>query len=158
MEVGYYPSDAYDSHDVADVAALRAYSSRAQVLADDGLSKEEKRSLLASWASDIRAVENWPALRRLDDGTLLNIDEILSALKVVDHPAGTTFRSSATPTSRRRPNNRTSHDFRPDDPDDDNPPPKPAAAMPPPNRSSVVHAVAGAATGRPCDAVRFWAA
>lgn len=158
MDVGYYPSDAYDSEGIADVAAPRGYSSPAEVLADDGLSKDEKRSLLASWASDLRAVENWPALRRLDDGTLLNIDDILLALKVLDLPAVATFRSSAVPSSRRRRHIRTSHDFRPDDPDDDDPPPKPAAAMRPPFRSSVVHAVAGAVTGRPCDAVRIRAA
>lgn len=37
-----------------------------------------------STPSDLRAVENQPALHRLDDGTLLHIDEILDALKALD--------------------------------------------------------------------------
>src|SRR4051812_16832480 len=36
-----------------------------EVLAYPGLSKAEKRAILASWASDARAVESCPALRCL---------------------------------------------------------------------------------------------
>lgn len=140
MDLGYYPSDAYDSQDCAAVATSNEYLSPAEVLADEELSKDEKRSLLASWASDMRAVENWPALRRLDNGTLLTIDEILSALKALDRPAVATCRSSTVHASRRGYIGKL-QDPGPEDPDDDNPPPKPAAAMRPPVPRSVAHAM-----------------
>ncbi|MHB9450005.1 hypothetical protein ACYG9R_24930 [Mesorhizobium sp. RSR565B] len=48
------------------------------------LSRGEKRALLSSWASDACAVENQPALRRLDNGTVIPVDQILRALKALD--------------------------------------------------------------------------
>ena len=57
-----------------------------QVLHHPSLSVEEKRALLSSWASDRRAVENAPALRRLDSGATVCVDEILAALAAL--PAG----------------------------------------------------------------------
>lgn len=51
-----------------------------QVLDHPFMSNEEKRALLSSWASDRRAVENAPALRRLDSGAIVPVDAILAAL------------------------------------------------------------------------------
>jgi hypothetical protein len=43
-----------------------------------------KREVLACWASDAHSVEDAPALRRLDDGSVVALDEILQALKALD--------------------------------------------------------------------------
>ena len=88
----------------------------ADVLTAD-LPVERKRALLASWASDARAVTNAPALRRLDDGTAIEIDVILDALKRLDGLVETSRR----PSPRRKP--WWIRD------DDDDPPTAPAAVM-----------------------------
>ena len=44
------------------------YDNPENVLRDVNLTIDEKRELLASWASDARAVPDHPDLRRLDDG------------------------------------------------------------------------------------------
>ncbi|MFG1190725.1 hypothetical protein [Xanthobacter flavus] len=51
-----------------------------QVLDHPSMSDAEKRALLSSWASDRHAVENAPALRRLDSGAVVPVDDILAAL------------------------------------------------------------------------------
>ena len=93
----------------------------------------EKRALLASWASDARAVPNYPSVRRLDDGRLVHIDDVLDALKLLDSfeapPANVNQakRRSVRPAHwsrlgriwRRRRND-----------DDDDPPPAIAADLP----------------------------
>src|SRR3954464_15822116 len=61
-------------------------SSPTSVVLDPTMTVDEKRSLLASWASDARAVPDHPALRRLDNGGLVEIDDILGALKQLDEP------------------------------------------------------------------------
>lgn len=55
------------------------------VLAADDIAKDEKRAILASWASDIFAIESIPALR-LYPGTdkAVSYDEIIEALKTLD--------------------------------------------------------------------------
>lgn len=55
------------------------------VLAADDISDDEKRAILASWASDIFAIESIPALR-LYPGTdkAVSYDEIIEALKTLD--------------------------------------------------------------------------
>ncbi|MGA9089709.1 MAG: hypothetical protein WB420_11435 [Bradyrhizobium sp.] len=56
------------------------------VLADETLSRAEKRAILASWASDAAAVTSNPALRTLPGAkTPVSIDEILEALSSLDH-------------------------------------------------------------------------
>jgi hypothetical protein len=100
------------------------WSKPAQVLRNPALSKEEKRALLASWASDVHAIADAPSLRRLEDGTVLHIDDILEALKALDAGAET-IRRPAARLPVRRPDGKPY--FRLVD-DDDDPPPKPAAA------------------------------
>lgn len=55
------------------------------VLAADDIGDDEKRAILASWASDIFAIESIPALR-LYPGTdkAVSYDEIIEALKTLD--------------------------------------------------------------------------
>jgi hypothetical protein len=67
---------------------LGRWSKPAQVLSNTSLAVEAKRALLASWASDANAIPNMPALRRLEDGTVLDIDEILEAMRRLDDPLG----------------------------------------------------------------------
>jgi len=54
------------------------------------LTVNEKRAVLASWASDACAVEAVPALRRPPDtGQIVSVDEILAALRALDRLAQT---------------------------------------------------------------------
>jgi hypothetical protein len=57
-----------------------------EVLTYPGLSLGEKRGLLASWASDARAVESHPALRCLPGSKAepVPVDEVLDALLALD--------------------------------------------------------------------------
>jgi hypothetical protein len=48
------------------------------------LSHAERRAILTSWASDARAVEDAPWLRRLDNGANIRLSEVLEALKALD--------------------------------------------------------------------------
>ena len=67
------------------------------VLSDPDLSLNEKRAILASWASDACAVEAAPALK-CAPGTEhpVPVDEVLEALRALDKQA------SATDTARYR--------------------------------------------------------
>ncbi len=51
------------------------------VVRDCDLTTNEKRGLLASWASDAYAVAASPGLRQLPDSSPIPIDDILTALK-----------------------------------------------------------------------------
>jgi hypothetical protein len=59
------------------------------VVCDPDLTLNEKRAILASWASDACAVEAAPALRRAPgSGRSVSVDEILEALRTLDKQAG----------------------------------------------------------------------
>jgi len=55
------------------------------VLMAGNISKDEKRAILASWASDVCAIESMPAWRRYP-GTerIVSYDEVLATLKALD--------------------------------------------------------------------------
>ena len=57
------------------------------VLLDRRLSAQDKRTLLASWASDANAVPHLPTLRQLPNGAIVKVEDILRALKTLD-PSG----------------------------------------------------------------------
>lgn len=105
-----------------------------EVLAHPQLSRAEKRTILASWASDACALENAPALRCLA-GTKAEpvpVDAVLAALAELDRDAVPPPRKQPP---RKRPRglanlHRLIRSRRKDD--DDDPPPCPAAAMPVP--------------------------
>jgi len=63
----------------------QAFEHPRQVVDDPDLSLNEKRAILASWASDACAVEAAPALR-LPPGAsrAVSVDEILEALRTLD--------------------------------------------------------------------------
>ena len=112
-----------------------------QVVSDRVLTLEQKREVLASWASDRHAVPDKPNLRQLNSGAILEVGEILEALQVLDTMEGSrgqvprTFerrlgicqpRRSAFPGWRPQTSQRDNRDD-----GDDDPPPLPACAMPP---------------------------
>jgi hypothetical protein len=103
----------------------------ADVVSDPGLTMAEKKAILASWSSDARAVENSPALRRLDSGAIVEVDAILRALASLEEPSSTPWQAPKwTPLPRPRSviarwRSRTGRRYSIDDNDDD-PPPAPA--------------------------------
>jgi hypothetical protein len=81
------------------------------VLNDPRMMPQEKRAVLADWASDARAVTGSPGLRQLDSGAVICVDLILGALARINE--------------------------RGDPGPDDDPPPAAAAALPVPDRSDL---------------------
>jgi len=72
----------------ASSASATAIRGPLDVLRHDGLTFEDKRAVLASWASDACAVEAAPALRRIPvTGQVVQIDDIFDALKALDQHA-----------------------------------------------------------------------
>ena len=57
------------------------------VVDDPDLSLNEKRAILASWASDACAVESAPTLRKNPRGRNVPFDEIMDALRLLDKEA-----------------------------------------------------------------------
>jgi hypothetical protein len=120
--------------------ALQDFGHPDDVLMDQRLTTEEKRALLASWASDVNAVSHIPTLRQLPDGSIVKVEEIFRALKALDGAAETRLQHVGEPFPRQRPLGRYGgwglrrwlrSDGRRDD-DDDDPPPCPVHAAVPP--------------------------
>ncbi|MDX3978164.1 hypothetical protein [Shinella sp.] len=80
----------------------RHFTHPRDVLADDDISKQEKRAILASWASDIFAIESIPPLR-LYPGTdkAVSYDEIIEALKALDMDEETSGKRSSSTNVHR---------------------------------------------------------
>ena len=62
----------------------RAFRTPMDVVADPGMTVQEKRAILASWASDACAVEAAPDLRRPPLAPLVRFDDVMDALKRLD--------------------------------------------------------------------------
>jgi hypothetical protein len=71
-----------------DIDALlhpsRAFRHPLDVVRDTEMTVAEKRSVLASWASDACAIESNPALRATARGNVVNYDDIIDALQSLD--------------------------------------------------------------------------
>ena len=137
-------SESFTHFDPSRPGAPAAHSPRAatythpdDVASDPKLTKPQKRAVLASWISDARAVENAPALRRLDSGAVVEVDAILRALALLDAlgPDRKHDRKRPPPSPRRRsvitrwlsragPSNGANDN-------DDDPPPAPAGSAVP---------------------------
>jgi len=65
----------------------QAFARPSEVVNDPDLTLNEKRAILASWASDACAIEAAPALRQVPDGTLVSYDEVMDALRALDKQA-----------------------------------------------------------------------
>jgi hypothetical protein len=61
-----------------------AFSHPSEVLADLDLTTNEKRAILASWASDACAIEAMPELRAAANGSTVKFDDIMQALRELD--------------------------------------------------------------------------
>lgn len=109
-----------------------------EVLAHPLLSREEKRTILASWVSDACALENAPGLRCLTGARAepVTVEALLAALAELDGGAAPERAAAAPPRAapRRRPRLANLHRYlRPRRRnDDDEPPPCPATIMPRP--------------------------
>jgi hypothetical protein len=76
--------DCFDLNDLLHPA--QAFSHPADVVNDPDLTLNEKRAILASWASDACAVESVPELRRAPTkgGRPVAFDDIMDALRALD--------------------------------------------------------------------------
>ena len=74
--------------DALDLDALlhpaQAFAHPLDVVRDRDLTFNEKRAILASWASDACAVEAAPALRQTPQGRAIAFDDIMDALRTLD--------------------------------------------------------------------------
>ncbi len=61
-----------------------AFSHPNEVLDHPELSHAERRAILASWASDARAVEGAHWMRCVDNGSVVTLEEVLRALRKLD--------------------------------------------------------------------------
>jgi hypothetical protein len=74
------------------------FNSPREVLDDPDLTRQEKRAILSSWASDACAVASAPGLRQAPGSkATVNFDEIVDALRSLDddpppRPGGTSMR------------------------------------------------------------------
>jgi hypothetical protein len=114
------------------------------LIADPRLTPAEKRSVLAAWISDARAVEGRPALRQWYNGAIARIDDLSDALKALDDQDTSSrhlnfLQAPRPPEPRRRrlrpfwpPRADRRRDWSPDD--DDDPPPCPVSTGGPNNR------------------------
>jgi hypothetical protein len=78
--------DAFDLETLLHPA--RAFSHPLDVARDADLTLNEKRAILASWASDACAVEAAPELRCAPgSGPLVRFDDVMDALRTLDRQA-----------------------------------------------------------------------
>jgi hypothetical protein len=78
----------------------QAFGHPSDVVNDPDLTLNEKRAILASWASDACAVEAAPDLRRSPGGPVVRFDDIMDALRALD--AEFTATSAKMRPTRRR--------------------------------------------------------
>jgi len=62
----------------------QAFGHPSEVVDDPDLTLNEKRAILASWASDACAVEAAPELRSAPHGSTVRFDDIMDALRILD--------------------------------------------------------------------------
>ena len=64
-----------------------AFGHPSEVVNDPDLTLNEKRAILASWASDACAIEAAPELRAPPRGSPVRFDDIMDALRTLDRQA-----------------------------------------------------------------------
>lgn len=92
MERFHHPISKDEFDDACDLDALlhpsQAFEHPSEVVKDPDLTPNEKRAILASWASDACAIEAVPMLRYLPGGKRpVHFDEVMDALRVLDDEA-----------------------------------------------------------------------
>jgi hypothetical protein len=86
------------------VEPSRVFAHPRDVVAAPDLSREEKRAILASWASDARAVESAPGLRHCP-GLVerhVPVDAVLHALRSLDQEPEETFETGQPAVPNRK--------------------------------------------------------
>ena len=78
-------TDSFDLNALLHPAS--AFAHPMDVVNDLDLTLNEKRSILASWASDACAVEAAPSLRELPSGRIVSFDDVMDALRMLDRDA-----------------------------------------------------------------------
>ena len=71
-----------------------AFNHPEDVARDPDLTLNEKRAILASWASDACAIEAAPELRQGPNGAHIRFDDIMEALRSLDRQANDTAASA----------------------------------------------------------------
>ena len=99
--------DAQDREDAFDLNALlhpaQAFAHPSDVVRDPDLTLNEKRAILASWASDACAVEFAPALRCPPNGSRpVGYDDVMDALRALDKQDGEARGNDPTKRALRR--------------------------------------------------------
>ena len=85
--------DKFDFDDLLHPA--QAFGHPSEVVNDPDLTLNEKRAILASWASDACAMEAAPELRSAPRGSPVRFDDIMEALRTLDKQAnGHRYRSA----------------------------------------------------------------
>ena len=91
------PDDAYDLDALLHPA--QAFDHSSDVVSDPDLTLNEKRAILASWASDACAIEAAPSLRCIPGGKQpVRFDDVMDALRALDSET----REQGSRRSRRR--------------------------------------------------------
>ena len=94
--------DALDLNELLHPA--QAFSHPSDVVTDPDLTLNEKRAILASWASDACAVDSAPALRWPPNGARpIGFDDVMDALRDLDKAAAETGGDRYRRVVRRRP-------------------------------------------------------
>jgi hypothetical protein len=102
------PTTVVVDHDLDQLLhPAQAFDHPKDVVGDPDLTVNEKRAILASWASDACAVEAAPALRHPPGARqAVGVDEVLQALRALDQQANVAAESSwirrQAPHFRRR--------------------------------------------------------
>ena len=77
-----------DDYDLSQLLhPAQAFGHPSEVVNDPDLSLNEKRAILASWASDACAIEAAPDLRSNARGATVKFDDIMEALRALDRQA-----------------------------------------------------------------------
>ena len=80
----------------------QAFNHPSEVVNDPDLTLNEKRAILASWASDACAVEAAHGLRVTPSGSAVRFDDILDALRTLDRQFNALKPQTAKAARRRR--------------------------------------------------------
>lgn len=89
---GRRPGFEFDLDDLLHPA--KAFGNPRKVVDDPDLTLNEKRAILASWASDACAIEAAPALRQVAGAPHpIPFDEIMDAMRALDRQADSVYRA-----------------------------------------------------------------
>lgn len=80
----------------------QAFGHPRDVVSDPDLTLNEKRAILASWASDACAIEAAPELRKSPSGPPVHFDDIMDALRTLDRQAAASLGDRERRKARRR--------------------------------------------------------